>query len=276
MLSQKRHHSFGSNTSLFTKKSGFVQTTIDTYAPEDRTGSIKQYNEANLQMDCADLCIAHALSYNLCEQPKFKRIFRLAKTVDSNFKPPNRNLISGDLLNINFDLCQKQNIKNLTKEANIFGISFFGDGTTVKRVTLLNILGSAANMPPVVLEIHDFTDHMASGHKKDSPYIVNIFLHHINTHDPIKNITDLLFFDGARNVQKAGKIIEATYPGTTCIHGAEHSVSLFFSDITKIPPIKVSLYTSLYDTNMFFNVNQLTIYFLLDINIHSIGTNFES
>ena len=88
---------------------------------------------------------------------------------------------------------------------------------------------------------------MASGHKKDAPYIANIFLRHIKTHNPRKNLTDLLFFDGARNVQKAGKIIEAKCPGATCLHGAEHSVSLFFSDITKITTIKVSLYISLYD-----------------------------
>jgi hypothetical protein len=47
---------------------------------------------------------------------------------------------------------------------------------------------------------------------------------------------DLVLFDGASNVQNAGKLASITYPRITVVHGAEHVVSLFFEDMfTKMP-----------------------------------------
>ena len=51
----------------------------------------------------------------------------------------------------------------------------------------------------------------------------------------------MFFFDGASNVQKAGDLLMAKYPRTFCFHGGEHVVSLFFSSIAKIKPIKVCI-----------------------------------
>ena len=55
-----------------------------------------------------------------------------------------------------------------------------------------------------------------------------------------KGIVDLVFFDGASNVQNAGKILAARYPRITVGHGAEHVASLFFADVfTKIPAFEI-------------------------------------
>jgi hypothetical protein len=51
-----------------------------------------------------------------------------------------------------------------------------------------------------------------------------------------QGVVDLVLFDGASNVQNAGKLVYITYPPITVVHGAEHVVSLFFKDIfTKMP-----------------------------------------
>jgi hypothetical protein len=48
-------------------------------------------------------------------------------------------------------------------------------------------------------------------------------------------LIDLVFFDGASNVQNAGKILRAFNPRITVGHGAEHVVSLLFADVyTKV------------------------------------------
>ena len=55
-----------------------------------------------------------------------------------------------------------------------------------------------------------------------------------------KGCVDLVFFDGTSNVQNAGRILQARYPRITVGHGAEHVVSMFFSDVfTKIPKFVV-------------------------------------
>ena len=48
------------------------------------------------------------------------------------------------------------------------------------------------------------------------------------------NCTDVVYFDGASNVQLAGRILEASYPRIEVLHGAEHVISLFFGDIFKL------------------------------------------
>ena len=48
-----------------------------------------------------------------------------------------------------------------------------------------------------------------------------------------KGIMDLLLFDGATSVEKAGQIMAARYPWLTVLHGAEHAISFVFGDLFK-------------------------------------------
>ena len=47
--------------------------------------------------------------------------------------------------------------------------------------------------------------------------------------------TDVVMFDGASNVQLAGELLKIRYPKITVMRGVEHTVSLFFNDVSKIP-----------------------------------------
>ncbi len=60
-------------------------------------------------------------------------------------------------------------------------------------------------------------------------------------YDTNDTLTSVFFFDGGSNVQKVGEILMAKFPHSFCFHGGEHIVLLFFSSISKIKPIKVSL-----------------------------------
>ena len=54
----------------------------------------------------------------------------------------------------------------IKKKAEIFGLSFLGDGAAISRCLLLNILASAKNIPVDVLEIVDCQGHLSDGNKK--------------------------------------------------------------------------------------------------------------
>jgi hypothetical protein len=95
----------------------------------------------------------------------------------------------------------------------------------------------------------DCTSEMAKGGKKDAKYIGGLLKPIISrieqTKDPNnqktdhRGVVDLVLFDGAINVQNAGKLVSITYPRITIVHGAEHVVSLFFKDMfTKVPVFK--------------------------------------
>ena len=42
-------------------------------------------------------------------------------------------------------------------------------------------------------------------------------------------------FDGASNVQLSGELLKIHYPKVSVMHGVDHTVSLFFNDVSKIP-----------------------------------------
>jgi hypothetical protein len=77
------------------------------------------------------------------------------------------------------------------------------------------------------------TDHLVDGGKKDATFISSLFDPWIQKLDPDSTRIDCVFFDGASNVQKAGQLLAAKYPRIHVQHCAAHSVSLFFSDISK-------------------------------------------
>ena len=149
--------------------------------------------------------------------------------------PPNRKLTSKELLDVIHEQNMKRNLAIIKKEAEIFELLFLGDGATISRCPLLNILSSAKNIPVAVLEIVDCQGHLARDYKKDATFICNQFLKHMKEIDPGNVLTDVIMFDGASNVQLAGRFLKVHYPNMIVMCGVEHTVLLFFNDVSKIP-----------------------------------------
>jgi hypothetical protein len=105
---------------------------------------------------------------------------------------------------------------------------------------LINILAGGVHNQSGVLEIVDCTAHVQAGGKEDAGYIANLFLPHLSTFEVKKeDSVDLVIFDGASNVQKAGEIIAAHFPRVTILHGTEHVIALFYQDLFQMPKFDV-------------------------------------
>ena len=206
--------------------------------------------EANMNMDfeITAFILREGIPFSKVESPHLARLIKLAKAVTSDYKPPHRKLVAGKYLDGIYDNLYKENLDKLDSQADIFGIAIYGDGATVARTAFINILASGVHINNACLEIHDCTKRLQDGGTKDAEYIANLVSKHIDNIDVMKNKVDMVIFDGAANMQKAGKILEVRYPLVTCIHGAEHVVSLFFSDIAKHPvgQLYVKLYSVLF------------------------------
>ena len=83
------------------------------------------------------------------------------------------------------------------KKSDIFGLLFLGDGATISRVPLLNILVSGKNLPVAVLELVDLQGHLADDGTNNSIFIYNRLLDHFKRIDPHKSIIVVVMFDGA-------------------------------------------------------------------------------
>ena len=67
-------------------------------------------------------------------------MFDLERTVSKCYQPPNRKLISKDILDVIHDQNMKRNLILIKNESAIFGLLFLGDGDNISRMTLLNML----------------------------------------------------------------------------------------------------------------------------------------
>ena len=56
-------------------------------------------------------------------------------------------------------------------------------------------------------------------------------------------------FDGASNMQLGGRLLKVHYPKFTVMHGIEHSVLLFFNDVSKITVVNriISAHKKIYN-----------------------------
>ena len=229
-------------TSLSTQKSPVPLPSMQpSISASLQNADIRKSNNATVEMAIADFFHSKNIADAVVELPRFARLVRVCRLIGDDFVLPNRKKIGGELLDLNYESTYKTNKDKLLKEANIFGLSFIGNGTTIKRMPLMNVLAMTATVPPVTVAIQDCTAHMEEGGKKDAVYVASLFEDKVKEFDPKNHLTDVFFFDGASNVQKAGDLLMAKYPCTFCFHGGEHVVSLFFSSIAKIKPIKVCI-----------------------------------
>ena len=90
-------------------------------------------------------------------------------------------------------------------------------------------------IPVAVLEIVDCQGRLADVNKKCGIFIYNQFLGHMKETDPRQKLPDIVMNNGASNVQLSGRLLKVYSPKFIVIHFVEHTVLLFFNDVSKIP-----------------------------------------
>lgn len=207
------------------KPKNMIQTKIHGDAPDP---------EATAAMDVAlaDYILSKGLSFNGPRCPKLQRVITCAKQAPLSYKPPGPEEVGGHLLDKIYEMNWGKNMTKLRTECLVYGVTVFGDGATIMNVPKVNVMGAGVHCASVCLDIVDASGHCAKAGTKNAKYLASLFIPIIRRieEEGNKGAVDLLFFDGASNVQLAGKIIEKRFPRITCEHGAEHVVSLFFSD----------------------------------------------
>ena len=190
-----------------------------------------------------DFIHCSSLPFSAVEDPKFQKMIQAAMGCSTeSFKFPNRKDVGGIHLEKNYNEYYERQTEKLLNEADKYGLFVHGDGATIHRSPLFNIMASGACCPAAILKIVDCHKHMSSGGTKTGVYIAGLVKEQMDLLDPEKNLIDVVSFDGASNVQKAAQILQADCPRLFVIPAVEHSVSLFFSDLAKIEEVCSILY----------------------------------
>ena len=67
---------------------------------DNKTQKMMNSNDTRLTVAIYDLIISEGLSFNLSQKPRFKKVLDLVRTVSKCYQPPNRKLISKDILDV--------------------------------------------------------------------------------------------------------------------------------------------------------------------------------
>ncbi len=187
----------------------------------------------------AHFTLANSLSFQIGECILFCRYTRAVQQCGADYRPPGRNMVSGKLLDATFESYYHEEVGKLFEEPDLYSISVYGDGATIKTTPLINVLACSPGNPACVLDVVDCTLHMSEGGKKDANFIAQEMLQVLRKLDNIKkgSVTQIMF-DGASNVQKAGAIIAQHYPCAIVEHGAEHVVSLIVEKLMLLPCLR--------------------------------------
>jgi hypothetical protein len=217
------------------------QTSIDSGIEKLGQGNITTSIHARLEVAIADMLHCHNIADRVADSSCLKLVIDLARMSTKDFKIPNRKKVGGPLLDLNYDNCKRLVKEELLKSASTFSLCWLSDGATIVKTPYINILGFHGAVGPSPVAIEDCHDHMFKGGKKDASYIATLMDAVIAEYDPNKFLTDIFWFDGAGNVQKGGRILEAIYPRSYCFHGGEHVVALFFDDLGRLKSIRVRI-----------------------------------
>ena len=130
-----------------------------------------------------------------CEDLLFRSMCLSFRNVDSKFEFPTRKTLTNQYLPAHAKSRREDSYHKVRAEANVFGIAMLGDGATIKRMPLINILASSGSCPSALLQIVDCTKHMAQGGIKSAEYIAGLMTPHVENLG--KDYVDLFLFDGA-------------------------------------------------------------------------------
>jgi hypothetical protein len=117
-----------------------VKTSDSSAAVSERTyhqrkivsDVMEPQHESQLTMAIADLIHSCGLPFTLASNHKFKKVLALARNSSTKYLPPTSNRVAGELLDLNYEVYMKKMKEDLLNDAEVFGLTFFGDGATVK------------------------------------------------------------------------------------------------------------------------------------------------
>jgi len=116
---------------------------------------IRKSHNAIVEMAIADFFHCENIPDAVAESSRFKRLVKVCLHVGDDFVVPNRKKVGGELLDINYENTYNLNKAELIREARVFGFAWMGDGATIHKMPLMNILALNGTTPPMTVSIHD-------------------------------------------------------------------------------------------------------------------------
>lgn len=103
--------------------------------------SASAVNEANIA--CAHWILANNLSLNTAENFLIHCFIQKVQQCGSSYKPPSNYEVGGKLMDATFECYYDKQLMLLMQDADMIGITMYGDGTTITTTAKINIMASS-------------------------------------------------------------------------------------------------------------------------------------
>jgi hypothetical protein len=122
--------------------------------------------EVNIALAHGILANYHAL--NTADDHLFTRFIRNVQQCGMDYQPPKRYEIGRKLLDATFECYFQEQMKLLMQDADIYGNTTYGDGSSINITAKLNIMASSPWNLTCVLDVIDCTGLISKGGKKNT------------------------------------------------------------------------------------------------------------
>ena len=125
-----------------------------------------------------------------CDDLLFQTMCLSFRNVDSKFKFPCRRTLTDQYLPAHAKTRREDSYHKLKANANDFGVAIFGDGATIKRLPLVNLLASSGTCPSALLEIVDCTklNYPRTSCFHAAEHLISLFLGDICKLQPVQQL----------------------------------------------------------------------------------------
>ena len=164
-----------------------MKRTKNSRQPLIWSGAPDPNAKAQMDVTVADMIHSNAMPFVFARDLKFLRCLELARKVPVDYILPDCHAISGPLLKALYTINLTESIAMLLADSNMFGITLFGDGATIKTIPMINALAAGVNNPLALLDVFDCSEHCSKAGKKDASYIAKLFLSLIKTLENTKD-----------------------------------------------------------------------------------------
>ena len=82
---------------------------------DNNTQKMMTSDETRLTVAISDLIISQGISFNISQEPRFKKVLYFARTVSKSYQTPSKNMISKDILDVIHDQNMERNLRLIRK-----------------------------------------------------------------------------------------------------------------------------------------------------------------
>ena len=156
------------------------------------------------------------------------QVINLARTLPESYRFPSEHTMSNTLVPAEFKRIESGVDKYYGSLGDAKG-AICSDGATIHHYPLLNNMVLLPDLPPILEEVVDASDHIAGGGKKDAEYQADSMKGVIRKVGAKSLILGI--FDGAGDIQKAAKLLVALFPWMSSMWCVPHLCNVIFKHI---------------------------------------------